>query len=265
MLRLRTSAEWIVYFRANNAAWEHIPWDRGAEVSLDVVRPVLRSLQAWQLGETSEARRLKAAARRHAEATGDLDFITAMDLFIREEQRHGESIGRWLDAVGAPRIRRDWGDSLFRVFRHARPEIEVWTTVVVVIEVLAVVYYSSVRRAIPSPLLQAVCAQILRDEIPHLEFQSERLAQIYRGRSRWLVRLTMAFQSVLFASITGVVWFAHRRMFVAGGHTFRSYWRQASQQMRLARRRMRPDANRHTVDARKLKAEPPSRLEGWLH
>ncbi|MBA4019573.1 MAG: hypothetical protein C0483_20610 [Pirellula sp.] len=265
MPRLRTSAEWIIYFRANNAAWEHIPWERGAEISLDAVLPLLRSLQAWQLGETSEARRLKAAARRHAEATGDLDFITAMDLFILEEQRHGESIGRWLDAVGAERIRRDWGDSLFRLFRHARPDIEVWTTVVVVIEVLAVVYYSSVRRAIPSPLLKAVCGQILRDEIPHLEFQSERLARIYRGRSAWRMRLTSAIQHALFAGITLVVWMAHRRMFVAGGHSFATYWRQASQQMRLARLRMRTETTRRATTQRELKAEPPSRLEGWLH
>ncbi|MBN8625820.1 MAG: ferritin-like domain-containing protein [Planctomycetes bacterium] len=259
MRRERTSAEWIDYFDANEANWSDIPWQRGAQVTLEPIRSLVRSLQAWQLGETSEARRLKTAAKRHAYAIGDPDFVEAMNLFIAEEQRHGEALGRWLDDVGAERLKRDLGDSLFRFFRHARPNIEVWTTVVTMIETIAVVYYSSVRRAIPSPLLQAVCEQILRDEMPHLEFQTERLRLLLRNRRPIPLWLTLRAQEVFFTGMVLVVWLAHRRMFVAGGHTFVSYLRATFRHMQHAWQAMRPRSTRSPV------AEPPSRLEGWLH
>ncbi|MGC3972460.1 MAG: ferritin-like domain-containing protein [Pirellulales bacterium] len=282
MRRERTSADWIDYFDANDAAWADVPFHRGAEVALDQVRPLMRSLQAWQLGETSEAKQLKAAAKRHAYAVGDPDFVEAMKLFILEEQRHGESLGRWLDAVGAGRIRRDWGDSLFRWCRHSRPNLEVWTTIVTIVEVLAVVYYSSVRRAIPCPVLKAICAQIIRDEIPHLEFQTQRLRMLYARRRPNLLRLTMLGYRLLFTGTTLTVWFAHRRMFVAGGHGFFSYWRTALRHMQSTWQAMQPvregepmKGARPVKEMRTLEAtspsrvartmEPPSRLEGWLH
>jgi hypothetical protein len=265
MRRERTSAEWIDYFDANEANWSDIPWHRGAEAALEPIRPLVRSLQAWQLGETSEARRLKTAAKRHAYEIGDPDFVTAMDLFIAEEQRHGEALGRWLDAVGAERLQRDLGDSLFRFFRHARPNIEVWTTVVAMIETIAVVYYSSVRRAIPSPLLQAICEQILRDEMPHLEFQTDRLRLLLRNRRPVWLWLTVRAQEVFFAGMVLVVWLAHRRMFVAGRHTFLSYVRATFRHMRHAWRAMRACEHAATTAQKPTAAEPPSRLEGWLH
>jgi hypothetical protein len=261
----RTSAEWIDYFDANEANWQDIPWHRGAETPMEPIRPLVRSLQAWQLGETSEARRLKTAAKRHAYEIGDPDFVTAMDLFIAEEQRHGEALGRWLDAVGAERLKRDLGDSLFRFFRHARPNIEVWTTVVTMIETIAVVYYSSVRRAIPSPLLEAICEQILRDEMPHLEFQTERLRLLLKNRRPIPLWLTLRAQEVFFTGMVLVVWLAHRRMFVAGGHTLVSYLRDTFRHMQHAWQAMRPSKHAPTIARESPAAEPPSRLEGWLH
>src|SRR4051812_34334471 len=84
-----TSAQWLAYFRANAARPRPIPWGQGAGVPPEELAPVARSLQAWQLGEPSDGRHLRAAAARHAEQTGDPDYLPAVELFIREEQRHG--------------------------------------------------------------------------------------------------------------------------------------------------------------------------------
>src|SRR5581483_3217776 len=106
----------------------------------------------------------------------------AVEWFIREEQRHGELLGRFLDLAGAGRVRADWGDRLFRAVRYCLPNMEVWTTPVVMVETLALVYYNALRRATGSAVLRGICARILADEVPHLRFQCERLAAMFRGR-----------------------------------------------------------------------------------
>src|SRR5436190_23547737 len=105
-----SSADWLAYFRANLADEPAVPWERGAEVAADELAPIARSLQGWQLGETSDGRHLLAAMRRYAERVGDPAYVEAVEWFIREEQRHGESLGRWLDLAGVGRRSRDWGD-----------------------------------------------------------------------------------------------------------------------------------------------------------
>jgi len=125
LLRLQTAVEWLAYFRANAARCRPIPWERGADVTPDQLAAIARSLQAWQLGETSDGRHLRAAAARHAAQVGDPDYPRAIDLFIQEEQRHGELLGRFLDLAGAGRVTSDWGDRLFRAARYCITNIEV--------------------------------------------------------------------------------------------------------------------------------------------
>lgn len=127
--------------------------------------------------------------------------MDAIRLFIAEEQRHGEMLGRFLDAAGVPRAQRNLGDSLFRVFRHFLMRMEVWATVVVIIEVHAMPYYAAIRRATGSEVLRRICEQILRDEVPHVRFQCERLAIIHRRRWRVFRWLTAGAQRVLFVGL----------------------------------------------------------------
>src|SRR5947207_1038537 len=150
--RPTTSIEWIEYFTANDAQPSLVPWHLGTEgvaTNLGVIAP---SLRAWQLGETSDGRWLISIAGAYAARENDPDFLQAIRFFIGEEQRHGEELGRWLDLAGIPRARRNWGDSCFRILRHALPTIECWATPVVMIEVLAMVYYHAIRRATGSPI-----------------------------------------------------------------------------------------------------------------
>jgi hypothetical protein len=240
--RVRTSAEWFAHFTANAERLRTVPWDIGAGASPDEIAGVADSLRAWQLGETSDGSHLLAAAERYAAQTADPEFVDAVRLFIAEEQRHGRDLGRWLDLAGVPRATADWGDSLFRAVRYALPSMEVWATPVVMVETHALVYYNAVRRATGSPVLRAVCEQILADEGPHIRFQCERLAVLHRRRSRVWRWLTGVFHRVFFAGITLAVWVGHRRAYRAGGYTFGRYWATAWRKMRHAWRRMRPDA-----------------------
>ena len=235
-----TSAEWLAYFRSNlDNEWE-VRWEEGAAVNPDELRSIATSLQAWQLGETSDGRHLRAAAARYADRIGEPDYARGVDLFIREEQRHGEMLGRFLDLAGPGRVGANWGDALFRAARYCLPNLEAWTTPVVMVETLALVYYNAIRRATRSPILRAICRRILADEVPHLRFQCERLATIYRGRYRWAFRLTLAIQRCGFLAVVVLVWLGHRRALRAGGYAWHHYWRAAWDRMRVTWRAMDP-------------------------
>jgi hypothetical protein len=226
-----TSEEWIAYFRENRENLLDIPWDAGAGVTPEELAEIVASLRAWQLGETSDGARLIRTAEKHAAKIGDPGFVDVIRLFIAEEQRHGETLGLFLDAAGVPRAKRDFGDSLFRIFRHFLTRMEVWAGIVVIIEVHAMLYYAAIRRATKSPLLRRICEQILRDEVPHIRFQCERLAIIHHKRNRVFQAFTALAHRVLFVGITGAIWVGHRRALRAGGFTFRRFWRNAWAQM----------------------------------
>lgn len=239
-----TSAEWVAYFRANRDNLLNVPWETGAGVTPEELAEIVGSLRAWQLGETSDGSRLLRTAEKHAAKIGDPGFVDAIRLFIAEEQRHGEELGKFLDAAGVPRAKHNLGDALFRVFRHFLMTMEVWATIVVIVETHAMLYYAAIRRATGSAVLRRVCQQILHDEVPHLRFQCERLALIHRKRGRVGRWLTAGAHRVLLVGITVAIWFDHKRALRAGGFNFRRFWRTSWAMMRQAWRAMKPDAYR---------------------
>jgi hypothetical protein len=241
---IMSSAEWVDYFRSNNEGRLAIPWDSGAGVSSDELSRIASSLQSWQLGETSDGSRLMATIRKYAVRMKDPDSIEAIRMFILEEQRHGELLGRFLDLAGTPRARHDWGDSLFRAFRHLVPRMEIWVTPVVMLEAHALIYYNAIRLSTNSPVLQLICKQLLIDEIPHIRFQCERLAILHRHRP-WLMKLvTMLAHRIFFTGITMAIWVGHRQAYRAGGYPFSRFWKAAWGKMNRAWRLMDPSLYR---------------------
>lgn len=236
LLPPRTGAEWAAHFRRSLARPRTIPWHLGPGVTPAELAPVVRSLQAWQLGQTSDGRHLRAAVARF----GDPDYQAAVDLFIKEEQGHGAMLGRFLDLAGAGRITADWGDTLFRAVRFCLRDPEAGTTQVVMLESLALVYFNAVRRATRSVVLAAVCRRILADEVSHARFHCERLAALYRRRSGAAFRARVAAQRAAFAGVAGLVWAGHRRALRAGGFDWRHFRRAAWDRMEEAWRLMDP-------------------------
>lgn len=238
--RITRSSEWIAHFEINAASQRPIPWELGAAVSDEELSAIAGSLRAWQLGETSDGSHLMEAARHYAVSIGDPEFVDAVRLFIAEEQRHGANLGRFLDLAGVPRARSNWGDSLFRAIRYAVPRMETWVTPVVMVETHALIYYNALRRATRSPVLRAICGQILADEVTHIRFQCERVAILHRTRPAWLRRLTIGFQKLMFAGVTLAIWTGHRKALRAGGYDFALFWRAGWKKMNRAWRAMSP-------------------------
>jgi hypothetical protein len=240
---LWTSEQWLDHFRDNAELRRPIPWELGPGVTADELATIGRSLQGWQRGESSDGNHLRAVAAHHAEATGDPTFRDVIDLFIREEQRHGELMGRFLDLAGLPRLESDWGDRLFRGMRHGSRDMAAWGTPVIVAEVMALVYFDALRKATGSPVLKAICNQIVSDECPHIRFQCERFAILFRGRPVYRT-LSLTFQWLLFFAAVFLVWVGHGPVLRAGGYGWGRFWSSSWKAMRRAWALMRPERYR---------------------
>lgn len=237
-----TSCAWSAYFRRNAATRLHIPWHRGAELT-DVERQIIaQSVREFQLGESGEGRHFVRVAQQHACKTGlreDYDYLTALRLFIAEEQRHAADLGRFLDLAGIKRIERNLSNGLFRWLRH-RAGLNLIISVLVIAELIAMIYYKALREATGSTVLRRLCDQILRDEVMHMRFQSQRLAHIRRRYPRWWLQTLCALHTCLFSASCLVVWRSHRRVLSAAGLSFREFWKLAHRELRAGMRLMDP-------------------------
>lgn len=236
------STAWLDYFDRNARQLLSLPWDAGAELSTEEVASVAGSVQGFQLGESSEGRHLVKCATTHAEQTGDADYLKAIRLFIREEQRHAQVLGRFLQQNGIDTLKKTWPDTVFRLMRR-RAGLELSVAVLVTAEIIAEVYYPALQRATGSSILHRICEQIIRDETPHIQFQCERLAILRSGSSAFRNRFVYAAQRFLFLGTCFVVWLKHRKVFQRAGFNFRQFRAVAWERYYAAEKIMRSDVD----------------------
>lgn len=229
--RVRSSEFWEEWFRRSLDNPPAIPWESVVELAEAERRTIRASVQEFQLGEQSEGRHLKRAARDNAQRSGDVAYCRALDLFIREEQHHAALLGRFMDLAGIARVRRTWVDSVFRRLRRFAG-LETSICVLLTAEVISKVYYRGLLAATASPALRAICRRILEDEASHLEFQSERLAILRHGRDPWRIAAAVAAQRLLFAGSVAVVWLRHGPVLLSANYSFPAYWRDCHREFR---------------------------------
>ena len=222
---MKTSKQWITHFEAN-ATQERVDWNQIPGISQKEISCILPSLQAWQLGETSDGKHLVQASTKYANRIQDIEYVQAVKLFIKEEQKHGNNLGKYLDLIGKPRVKQNWGDTLFRKIRYFNTSMEIWTLAVITVESAAQVFYQALKDATGCKLLKQVCTDILIDEAYHIDFQSERMDIIYHDKDTRLQYLSRLVYPVFFFATALVIWFAHQRTFKAGGIRFGRYIRK---------------------------------------
>jgi len=229
--RVRPSEFWEGWFRRSLDNPPEVPWERAVKLTESERTTICSSVQEFQLGEQSEGRHLKRAARDYAQRSGDAAYSRAVELFIREEQHHAALLGRFMDLAGIERVRHTFVDSVFRRLRRFAG-LETSICVLLTAEVIAKVYYRALLAATASAALRAICRRILQDEAHHVEFQSERLAILRRNRSRWRIAAAVAAQRLLFAGSVAVVWLRHRPVLRSGNDSFPACWRDCHREFR---------------------------------
>lgn len=219
---MKTSNQWVIHFE-ENARRQRIDWGLQPAITEKEIATILRSLQAWQLGETSDGSHLLAAAAKYTAKINDPAYMDALKLFIKEEQKHGNNLGRYLDMIGKPRIKKDMGDTLFRKVRYFNSNMEIWTLTVITVESTAQIFYQSLKDATNCKLLKQICTDILIDEAPHITFQTDRLSIIFNRKSPLVKSLSQQVYFYFYFSIATVVWLVNRKLFRAGGNTYRKF------------------------------------------
>ncbi len=222
---MKTSSEWLQYYQQNPHTLLPIPWERGAELTAEERAAIARSVQEFQLGESSEGRHLLHDAADYAARTGDHLYLQTMRLFIAEEQRHAADLARFLQLNGLPIVQTTWSDRVFRSARNLFPGLELSITVLVCGELIAKVYYAALRKATGSVILQRLCEQILRDEVSHVAFQTEQLARLRARRGRFAHAITMVAQRLAYLGAVCVVWVSHRAVMLRAGMNAAGWWR----------------------------------------
>lgn len=213
---MQSSSDWCEFFRRNDRNADDLPWDDPYRLTLEERRIIQGAVQQFQLGEGSEGRQLKKRARIFADRSGDEQFMAALQLFIREEQRHSGQLRRFMQQQQIPLLTHHWVDHAFRRLR-VLSGLELELRVLVTAETIAVPFYRALASATRSPLLQALCQRILHDEAGHLRFQRWMLSRLEQGRPNALVH---GLHRIFVSATCCLVWRQYRAVFRAAGYSF---------------------------------------------
>jgi hypothetical protein len=169
--------------------------------------PVVRLLQCFQLGESSEGR-VVGEARRTADPAFDEALKEATALYVREEGRHAAILAQLLAGLGAPTRKRATAEVFFRRGRRLLG-LRTKMLVIAAAEVVGVAIYTRIRDGVASPVIASATDDILRDELDHLDFQSllwSRILWTFGPVSRIAaLAIGLAFAAVLAAATLMVI------------------------------------------------------------
>ena len=201
---------WIRHFEANARYKAHRQWPVTVSTLQDHVRePLARSLATFQLGESGGGTRLRRYAREVAPLEQFRGYQRAIDLFIAEEQGHAELLARVVKHLGGQLKSRQWTNSVFRKFRTLI-NLDFNIQILLTAELIAESYYGQLYLGVNDPMVRQAAKEILRDEIHHLSFQRDFLAERISLMRPWKRRLWSLQFRVVHRVVCRVVAWDHR-------------------------------------------------------
>jgi hypothetical protein len=231
-------ARWLAHFRRNRANRAEPRWDAPVTLPADAVRPLVKSLEEFQLGDGGgpasligwDADRLRA----------DAGALALEEGWFAEEREHARLLGMAVARFGGRCIRGHWSFTTFCLVRRwfgVRFEL----TVLLLTEIVSTVYYRLLGRHGDDPVLRSVCRLILRDEAGHVAFHRDRLAHC---PGAGYGRVWEAGFRVLGLAAATMLWVNHGpALCTLGAGTaefYREVWAELSRFVRRLRRAHRP-------------------------
>jgi len=211
--------EWLQYFEWNRANRRDIPWQNGVKLEFHLQRPLLRSLQRFQVGESGEGSHL----RKQAASTGCAIYQKCIDLFVKEEQEHARLMAEVLKSQGTPLLNHHWSDNCFILLRRLfRLEHEL--LVLLVPEIIAKRYFRAVHDATDDAVVRAMCQQILHDEEGHVAFHVDYLSRTFRPFSLLKRAAVTVTWKLVFQAACLVVILDHRSLLRAARVPPAAFW-----------------------------------------
>lgn len=226
---------WLAHFRANRENRPEPEWNAPLTLADDVVRPLVRSLEQFQLGDGGGPAYLIARDRERFLSQSE-GTRTLVDLWFAEEREHARLLGAAVARFGGRCIRSHWSFTAFCLTRKwfgVRFEL----TVLLLTEIVSTVYYRLLRRHGKDAALRSMCRLILRDEIGHVAFHRDRLARA--GRAGFGTCWEFRFRLLGLAAAT-MLWVNHapglRALGASGSEFYRDVWRELSRFVERLRR-----------------------------
>lgn len=215
---------WLEHFQANATGRAEPQWHVASPLTGAARQVLAKSLSHFQLGESGDGGFLLKQARE--QFPDDRTYAQALELFIAEEKEHARLLAKLVERFGGALIRRHWTHFLFRLVRRAlglRFEIQV----LVIAELVGTAYYRLLHRRTRDPVLEEVCALVLRDEASHVAFHADWLGE-FQKRLLPLERALWSSQfQVLFTLAAQVAWIDHRAALSSTGASRAEFFREA--------------------------------------
>ena len=214
------SRKWLRHFTLRSMTALHVSSRVAPQLTPAELKTLTKSIQQFQLGESSRGERLLQRGKKYAQVANDPLFADALVLFIKEEQQHSRYLAAFMESQGIPLVSRHWVDTIFRKLR-VLAGLELSLTVLVTAEIIALAYYRALRSAIGSSILKMICTRILEDEASHLKYQSSMHARVASKRASISQFVLRGLHWFFLLGTLCVVWVEHRPVFEAGGYDFK--------------------------------------------
>lgn len=213
-------SEWFEHFVENKKQVLAVDFSQEGTLTESEKALLYPSIADFQRGEASEGKHLIAASERFARTAGQPAYADTIKLFIEEENQHSAYLQEFMQFHGMKLKKASVLDGVFRLVRKVKG-IYSEVTVLVSAEIIAISHYEALRNATSSPALKSICEKILRDETPHIAFQTFTLSLFPQSR------ITRPLRRGLMAATCLVVWASYRKLFRAGGYSLRRLFRDS--------------------------------------
>jgi hypothetical protein len=233
---------WLDHFQRNRENRLEPEWNAPIALAADVVRPLVKSLEQFQLGDGGGPAYLIAHDRERFLAQREGTRLL-VDLWFAEEREHARLLKAAVTRFGGKCIDHHWSFTAFCLSRKwfgVRFEL----TVLLLTEIVSTVYYRLLRRHSNDPALRAMSHLIIRDETGHVSFHRDRLARAARSSGTRYGKLWEALFRLLGLGAASMLWINHASGLCAIGASTAEFYREVWQELTLFIRRLRAEVEK---------------------
>ncbi len=216
------SFDWIEYFKYNNSHLLKLDFSNNTELSNEEKELITPSIKAFQIGEGSEGKHLIKVVKKFALNDNYEKYKEIMQWFIAEENRHSQTLKKYMETYNIEPIKKLWIDNVFRLLRKMMG-LECEIIILVTAEMIALSYYAALSNATNSELLKTICSQMLNDELKHVVLQSDTLYRISKNRNKIINKLIRHIRKSIMKATVCVVWYKYKKVFIQGNYTYKIF------------------------------------------
>lgn len=213
---------WIEYFKYNNSHLLKLDFSIDNELSDYEKQFISPSIKAFQLGEGSKGVHLMKCVKNYTEKTGYYEYTEIMKWFVTEENRHSQTLKKYMQIYDIAPDKRNLLDNIFRLLRKLTG-LECEIIVLVTAEMIALPYYTALSDSTNSTLLKTICAQMLNDELKHIVLQSDTLHRISLNRNELINNSVRVIRKILMSITSFVVYHKFSKLFTNGNYSYKKF------------------------------------------